>query len=171
MEDNKDVEKTGEQVENTKTYTKENIDDSFNVGYKKAKTEIEESEDYKKYLNWKKNNQNDTEKLHEMTAKYKELNEKYDEVLKDRDYSKNLMQVINTDCKPEFRKFVTNEVMGLVDNNVSFENALSNYKKQNPQYFGEVVVKKVQTSPNLSNGGPKGITTNDIMNNLLRGNR
>lgn len=171
MEDNKDVQVTEEKVENTKTYTKENIDDSFNAGFKKAKSELENSDDYKQYLNWKKNNQNDTEKLHEMTAKYKELNEKYDEVLKDRDYSKNLMQVINTDCKPEFRKFVTNEVMGMVDDKVSFENALSNYKKQNPQFFGEVVVKKVQSSPNLSNGGPKGITTNDIMNNLLRGNR
>ena len=171
MEDNKDDVKSGEQVENTKTYTKENINESYNVGYKKAKEELENSDDYKQYLNWKKNNQNDTEKLHEITAKYKELNQKYDEVLKDRDYSKNLMQVINTDCKPEFRKFVTNEVMGMVDDKVSFENALTNYKKQNPQYFGEVVVKKVQTSPNLSNGGSQGITTNDIMNKLLRGNR
>ncbi len=171
MEDNKDVQVTEEKVENTKTYTKENIDDSFNAGFKKAKSEFENSEDYKQYLNWKKNNQNDTEKLNEMTNKYDELSKKYEEVLKDRDYSKNLMQVINTDCKPEFRKFVTNEVMNLVDDKVSFENALSNYKKQNPQYFGEVVVKKVQTSPSLSNGGQQAITTNDIMNNLLRGNR
>ena len=44
------------------------------------------------------------------------------------------------------------------------------YKKDNPQYFGETVVKKVQSSPAMA-GGTQPQTTNDIMNNLLRSGR
>ena len=50
MEDNKDVEKTEEKVdetvkeETTKTYTQEDIDNSFNAGVKKAKTDWQKDE-------------------------------------------------------------------------------------------------------------------------------
>ena len=70
----------------------------------------------------------------------------------------------------EFSKFVTSEVLSLVNDTTDFETALKDYKKNNPQYFGEVIVKKVQTSPSLNAGGDKPQTTNDIMNSILRGN-
>ena len=57
--------------------------------------------------------------------------------------------------------------MNLVNDTTDFETALKNYKKDNPHFFGEVVVKKVQSSPNL-NGGAKETTTNDVMNDILR---
>ena len=61
--------------------------------------------------------------------------------------------------------------MNLVNDTTDFETALKNYKKENPQFFGEVVVKKVQSSPSLNTGGNQPQTTNNIMNDLLRGAR
>ena len=167
MEDNKDVTQvTEEQVveETTKTYTKEELDASFNAGFKKARNEWQKDDDYKAFQEWKKNKQNDSEKLSELQV----ANEK---LTKENTLLKATNEVAKSDVKPEFLKFVTNEVMGLVDDTTDFETALKNYKKNNPQYFGEVVIKKVQTSPILNNGGNKGTTTNDIMNTILRGSK
>ena len=76
-----------------------------------------------------------------------------------------------SDVKKEFSKFVTSEIMSLVNDTTDFETALKNYKKDNPQYFGETVVKKVQSSPSLSGGTPTAPTTNSIMNDILRSAR
>jgi len=81
------------------------------------------------------------------------------------------IQMTDANVKKEFSKFVANEVKEMVNEDTDFTKALASYKKENPQYFGDTVIKKVQTSPNLSNGGQKEVTTSDIMNNLLRGNR
>ena len=77
----------------------------------------------------------------------------------------------DTNVKKEFSKFVMNEVMSKVDDKTDFETALTNYKKENPQYFGDTVVKKVQSSPSVSKGENHQTTTNDIMNDIIRGNR
>jgi hypothetical protein len=170
MEDNKDteVEKTEvaepEKEEVTKTYTKEDLDNSFNAGVKKAHTDWQKDEKYKEFLAWKKSNQNDVEKLAELeksnTAKDAEISS-----------LKSLLKVKDSDVKKEFQKFVSTEVMNMVNEETDFDTALKKYKAENPQYFGEVVVKKVQSSPNLSSGGSKAVSTNDIMNSILRGNK
>jgi len=165
MEDNKDVTQVAEEKvteENVaKTYTKEELDASFNAGVKKAKTEWQKDEEYKQFLEWKKTNQNDSETIAQLQTSNEQLK-------KENDLLKATNEVAKSDVKPEFLKFVTSEVMGMVDDAVDFETALKNYKKENSQYFGEVIVKKVQSSPNLNNGGAKETTTNDIMNNILR---
>ena len=166
MEDNKDtkvetVEET-EKVETTKTYTKEDLDNSFNAGVKKANSEWQKDEKYKEFLEWKKSNQNDSEKINELQNSVNLLT-------KENETLKATNKVANSDVKPEFLKFVTSEVMSLVNETTDFETALKNYKKENPQYFGEVVVKKVQSSPILNNGGSKPQSVNDIVNNALRG--
>ena len=162
--ENKDTEKVEEKVEETtqKTYTKEDIDASFNAGVKKASTEWQKDEKYKEFLEWKKNNQNDSEKLKESEASNKKLTE-------ENKLLKATIEVTKSDVKPEFVKFVTSEVMSLVNETTDFETALKNYKEKNNQYFGEVQVKKVQSSPTL-NGGVKPQTTNDIFNQMVRGN-
>lgn len=71
--------------------------------------------------------------------------------------------------KNEFSKFVKSEVLSNVNDANDFASALEEFKKNSPQYFGETVIKKVQSSPNLNNGGNQTTTTNDIMNNILRG--
>ena len=166
MEDNKDTKVEGTKVEETtqKTYTKEDLDNSFNAGVKKASSEWQKDEKYKEFLEWKKTNQNDSEKITELQNSVNTLTKENAEL-------KATYEVAKSDVKPEFLKFVTNEVMGLVNDTTNFETALKNYKKDNPHFFGEVVVKKVQSSPNLNGGGNKENTTNNIMNDILRGAR
>lgn len=79
------------------------------------------------------------------------------------------VQMSGSNVKKEFSKFVTSEVMANVNDENDFATALKDYKKQNPQYFGDTVVKKVQSGPTLNGGGTQPQTTNDIMNNILRG--
>ena len=166
MEDNKDTQVVEEKVEQEttqKTYTEQDIQNSFNAGVKKASTEWQKDEKYKEFLDWKKTNQNDSEKIAELQASNESL-------LKENNLLKATNEVAKSEVKPEFLKFVTSEVMSMVNDTTDFETALKDYKKQNTQYFGETVVKKVQSSPNL-NGGSKETTTNTIMNDILRGAR
>lgn len=81
------------------------------------------------------------------------------------------LQLNKSHVKDEFSKFVKSEVLAKVNDTTDFASALESYKKDSPQFFGDTVVKKVQSSPNLNNGGNKATTTNDIMNNILRGAR
>ena len=149
-----------QKEETTKTYTQDDINNSFNAGFKKAKVEFEKSEDYKNYREWKKTNQNDSEKLIE-------LQNSVDNLTKENNLLKATNKVAKSDVKPEFLKFVTSEVMSMTNDTTDFDTALKEYKKSSPQFFGEVVVKKVQSSPNL-NGGAKSSTINDIFNNMIR---
>jgi len=166
MEDNKDTQVDNvvetQKEEATKTYTKEDLDNSFNAGVKKANSDWQKDEKYKEFLVWKKSNQNDSEKINELTTQNEQL-------AKENKLLKATSEVAKSDVKPEFLKFVTSEVMALVNDTTDFDTALKNYKKENSQYFGEVVVKKVQSSPTLNNGGTKTQTVNDIVNNVLRG--
>ena len=79
------------------------------------------------------------------------------------------IQMNGSNVKKEFSKIVSREVQALVNDDTDFATALENYKKDNPQYFGEVQVKKVQTSPTLIGGEPTPQTTNSIMNDIIRG--
>lgn len=168
MEDNKDtkvdanVEESAKE-ETTKTYTKEDLDNSFNAGVKKANSDWQKDEKYKEFLEWKKSNQNDSEKLAELQNSNATKDRKINEL-------ESLLKVKDSDVKKEFQKFVSSEVMGLVNETTDFDTALKKYKNDNPQYFGEVIVKKVQSSPNL-NGGSKETTTNSIMNDIIRNAR
>lgn len=81
------------------------------------------------------------------------------------------IQMNGSNVKKEFSKFVRSEVMANVNEETDFTTALESYKKDNPQYFGEVVVKKVQSSPSLNAGGNQPQTTNSIMNDIIRGAR
>ncbi len=81
------------------------------------------------------------------------------------------IQMNGSNVKPEFSKFVRSEVMANVNDETDFATALENYKKTSPQFFGDVVVKKVQSSPSLQTGGNQPQTTNNIMNDILRGAR
>ena len=161
--DNESKDTKVEQVEETtqKTYTKEDIDASFNAGVKKANSDWQKDEKYKEFLEWKKSNQNDSETIKELQASNESL-------LKENQLLKATNEVAKSDVKPEFLKFVTSEVMSMVNDTTSFEKALKDYKEKNSQFFGDVVVKKVQSSPTLT-GGAKPQTTNDIFNKMVRG--
>lgn len=79
------------------------------------------------------------------------------------------LQMSGANVKKEFSKFVKNEVLAMVDDKTDFSTALTNYKNDNPQYFGkeEQVVYKTSSSPNLA-GDSQPQTTNGIMNDIIR---
>ena len=165
MENNTDTQVVDKVVEETtKTYTKEDLDNSFNAGVKKANSDWQKDEKYKEFLAWKKTSQSDSEKM-------AELQTNYTNVINENALLKAQLKIADSDVKKEFAKFVTSEVMSLVNDTTDFDTALKEFKKTSPQFFGETVVKKVQTSPSLNTGGNQPQTTNNIMNDILRGAR
>ena len=109
--------------------------------------------------------------IENLNGKIEENNKSLENLQTLTDENKNLkaeVQMNGSNVKKEFMKFVTSEVSSRVNDDTDFAKALDDYKKENPQYFGDTVVKKVQSSPTLT-GGTQPTSTNDIMNNILRG--
>lgn len=135
-----------------KKFNESNDDkDVINALKKEVKTLKTEIEGYKNTID---ENSKSLENLQTLTNENKDL--------------KAEIQMNGSNVKKEFSKFVRSEVMSNVNDETDFATALSNYKKDNPQYFGETVIKKVQSSPTLAGGETIGQTTNDIMNTILR---
>ena len=123
----------------------------------------EQIEEYKGY---KTENENLSKQLEEKEKSMKG----FEDVSNENKSLKAQLKLNENNIKKEFSKFVTSEIMSQVDDKNDFDTVLKSYKKDNPQYFGDTVIKKTQTSPSLSAGGDKPQTTNDIMNSILRGN-
>ena len=122
----------------------------------------EQIEEYKGY---KTENENLSKQLEEKEKSMKG----FEDVSNENKSLKAQLKLNENNIKKEFSKFVTSEIMSQVDDKNDFDTILKSYKKDNPQYFGDTVIKKTQTSPSLNTGGDKPQTTNDIMNNILRG--
>ena len=123
----------------------------------------EQIEEYKSY---KTENENLSKQLEEKEKSMKG----FEDVSNENKSLKAQLKLNENNIKKEFSKFVTSEIMSQVDDKNDFDTVLKYYKKDNPQYFGDTVIKKTQTSPSLNAGGDKPQTTNDIMNSILRGN-
>ena len=122
----------------------------------------EQIEEYKGYNT---ENENLSKQLEEKEKSMKG----FEDVSNENKSLKAQLKLNENNIKKEFSKFVTSEIMSQVDDKNDFDTVLKSYKKDNPQYFGDTVIKKTQTSPSLNAGGDKPQTTNDIMNNILRG--
>ena len=121
----------------------------------------------------KKENENYQKNIKELNETIETNNkslENLQNVTKENTDLKAQVQMSKSNVKDEFSRFVTSEIMAKVDDKNDFASVLESYKKENPQYFGETVVRKVQSSPELA-GGTKPRTTNDIMNDILRGSK
>ena len=123
----------------------------------------EQIEEYKGY---KTENENLSKQLEEKEKSMKG----FEDVSNENKSLKAQLKLNENNIKKEFSKFVTSEIMSQVDDKNDFDTVWKAYKKDNPQYFGDTVIKKTQTSPSLNAGGDKPQTTNDIMNSILRGN-
>jgi len=140
--------------------------DAIMTEHGKALTSLKEkNEEYKDMIS---KYENDIKELNSSIAEKDKTLENYSQVTNENKDLKAQLQMSTSNVKKEFSKFVTNEVMSQVDDEHSFEKVLEGYKKENPQYFGDTIVKKVQTSPSLNGGTPKEPTTNDIMNDIIR---
>jgi hypothetical protein len=150
---------TGTEPEK-KSYTQEELDAIIEKRIARDRRTRENTPEYKAFKEWE-----DSQKTKE--EKESELQKKYDLSQSELAVLKAEKKVISANAKPEFAEFVASKVLSMGDD---FEANLAEYKKNNPQYFGETVVKKVSTSPDLS-GKAGASTTNDKMNNLIRGAR
>lgn len=130
-------------------------------GYTKLKEQVEELKE--KTFNYENQIKELNGKIENDTESLKNL----ETVTNENKDLKAQLQMSDSNVKKEFMKFVTNEVSSKVNDETDFATALESYKKENPQYFGDTVVKKVQSSPTL-NGGSQPQTTNEIMNDVLR---
>lgn len=131
-------------------------------GYTKLKEQVEELKDQ---------NSNYADQIKELNGKIETDTESLKNLETVTNENKDLkaqLQMSGSNVKKEFSKFVTSEVMASVNDDTDFATALESYKKENPQYFGDTVVKKVQSSPTLASGGAQATSTNDIMNDVLR---
>lgn len=119
--------------------------------------------------------------ISELNTTINELNGKLDESAKSLESFETManenkqlkaeMSMKDSKVKSEFMKFVGSEIMSQVSDDKDFASVLEDYKKENPQYFADTVVKKVQSSPALTGGNPEPQSTNSIMNDILRGNK
>ena len=122
--------------------------------------------------NFETEKQNYESKLKDYETKMQESKnslKNYEDLTNENKQLKSQMQLNESNVKKEFSKFVASEILSQVNDDNDFATVLEHYKQENPQYFGETVVKKVQSSPTLNGGNTAPQTTNDIMNNLLRG--
>jgi len=110
-------------------------------------------------------------KIQDYEAKMQESKQSlknYENMASENKQLRSQMQLNDSNVKKEFSKFVANEVLSQVNDDNDFASVLEHYKQENPQYFGDPIVKKVQSSPTLTGGDTAPQTTNDIMNDLLR---
>lgn len=172
MEENKEnvVTPTTNASENggqeQKTFTQEELNAIIETRLAKVKKDMPSKEELQAYNEWKQTQKTEQEKKEESMNQLKTNNET---LTNENTKLKAQIQIMNSNVKKEFVKFVTSEVLAMTNDEVDLVSALRSYKKDNPQYFGDIVIKKTQTSPSLNAGGDKPQTTNDIMNTILRG--
>ena len=139
--------------------------DTIMAEYGKNVTRYKEAiDDYKDQVNSYENTINELNSKVADTSRFQEDLQN----LKNENLDLNAqLQMSGKNVKQEFSKFVKNEVLSMVDDNTDFETALSNYKEEHPQYFGETQVIKTSSSPSLVNDNQPS-TSNSIMNDIIR---
>lgn len=161
---NTDTQNGGQEV---KTFTQEEVNSIVEERLAKAKKNMPTKEELQQYNEWKETQKTEQEKIND---KINQLQANNGTLTNENSQLKAQLEVLNSNAKKEFVRFVTSEVLAMVNETTDLKTAIKSYKKDNPQYFGDTVIKKTQTSPSLNAGGDKPQTTNDIMNSILRGN-
>lgn len=149
---------TEEHQETGKTFTQEEVNSIIGVRLAEVKKGQPTSEELKAFRDWQKTQKTEAEKQAERDAAYQAATRENAQLKAEK-------QALAAKAKPEFVEFVSSKVLAMEGD---FAKNLEIYKKSNPQYFGETVVRKVSSSPSVSAGSEGGTKTNDIMNDLLR---
>lgn len=134
-----------------KTFTQAEVDRIVTDRLSRERKNAPSAEDMKAFKEWKKNSQTDAEKYSAMEADLKAAQAELAAL-------KNQQSVIKAECKAEFAEFVADKVAKMGDD---FDGNLAEFKKSNPQYFGETKVVKLNSSPKLTGG--TSTTVADIM--------
>lgn len=138
------VEVKTEVVETAKTFTQSELDSIVEDRLSREKKKNLNPAEVKAFKQWQGDQQ-------------KQINTVDDnsELLK----AQAELKLYKMQAKPEFMEFLISK--GSED--------LEEFKKNNPQYFGEPEIKKMATAPRMSGGVAKQDTNNDKMNSFLRG--
>lgn len=139
--------------------------DTIMAEYGKNVTRYKEAiDDYKNQVN----SYEDT--IKELNSKVEDNSKSLEDLQNLKNENKDLnaqLQMSGQNVKDEFSQFVKSEVLSMVDDNTDFKTALSSFKQDHPQYFGETQVIKTSSSPSLVNDNqPK--SSNNIMNDIIR---
>lgn len=108
--------------------------------------------------------QNLSKDIEDLQNKNSELNKQYETAKIDSFKFHTLKSGVNE----KFVDFVTSEVLKTSNNGTDFVEALGNFNKENPQYICTPTVK-VSTTPLMQNKTENGITSNELINNFIRG--
>lgn len=143
-----------------KTFTQAEVDSLISERLNRDRRTRESDPDFKAFKEWQKTQKTEAEKQAEREREHTAA-------LNELAALKAEKKVLAANAKPEFAEFVASKILAMGED---FEKNLSDYKKNNPQYFGEAVVKKVASAPKLDGQGAAP-TTNSKMNDLIRGIR
>lgn len=108
--------------------------------------------------------QNLSKELEDLQAKNTELNKLYESAKIDGLKLYTLKSGVNE----KFVDFVTSEVLKKSNEGENFAQALENFNKENPQYISAPTVK-VSTTPFMQNKTENGMTSNELINEFIRG--
>ncbi len=81
--------------------------------------------------------------------------------------AKSELELYKLNAQPEFMEFLIAKLSAMDGDDIK-ANAVA-VKEKNPQYFQPVQTKRVATAPRMGGGSKPPATTNEKMNNLLRG--
>lgn len=141
-----------------RTFTQADVDRIVMDRLAKERAKQPNDDELHAYREWKKTQKTEAQKQAERDAELASAKSELTQLKAEQASTK-------AGAKAEFVEFVAVKVRSM---DGDFAQNLEKYKKENPQYFGETVIKKTATSPNLSGGKATTETTNDYMNNLLR---
>lgn len=140
-----------------KTYTQDEVDNMINAALGKKLSGMPTKEELAEFKNWKKSQKTEEEKKAEREAEFTKMTTELSRLKAEK-------KVTAANAKSEFSEFVAAKVLGMEGD---FDKNLEDFKKSNPQYFGETVIKKVSSSSTMAGSGSER-TTNEIMNEILR---
>jgi hypothetical protein len=144
-----------------KKFTQAELDSILGERLAKQKRQYDEKySDYDDYKAWKETQKTEAEKQHETEQALAAAQNKIAALEAEK-------KVVAAGVRPEFVEFVSDKVL---KTDGDFDKNLADLKKQAPQYFGEVVVQKISTTPPLGGNG-KAETVNQKMNAIIRGVR
>ncbi len=110
-----------ENKEEEKTFTQKEVDEFIKVRLRNMPND----EELKQFKEWKESQKTEAEKLQEISAENTKLKQ-------DLENAKNEAKITDANVDSKFKKFVLSEISVM---NGDFEENLTNYLKNNPQYL------------------------------------
>lgn len=137
----KDDDSGSDAGKDTKTFTQKDMDAAIDKGYakgaKKSQKDYQNTEDYKSFKSWESTNKTEMQRLQDKADKADTLAKENAQKQSEIDGYKNKSLLIKEGVSQKHGDFVLFEVTKLVSDDKDFGEAMEEYKKAEPGYFGE----------------------------------